>query len=96
MELVDPVLLHIHAYEVSLSRGDPTTLPPSSISNQLASQQDRGMTSQLRHRGDPNSLSNLLCYQERLLHRPRLPRPLRLSYQGGPKVTSLTLASRIG
>ena len=25
MELVDPVLLHVYAYEVILSRGDPTT-----------------------------------------------------------------------
>ena len=66
MELVDPVLLHIHAYEVSLSRGDPTTLPPSSIFDQLASQQDHGTTSQLCHRGDPSGLSKRPRYQERL------------------------------
>ena len=30
MELADPVLLHIHAHEVILIRGDPTKLPPSS------------------------------------------------------------------
>ena len=47
MELADPVLLHIHAHEVILIRGDPTRLPPSS------SYYEVNLT-----RGDPTGLSH--------------------------------------
>ena len=81
MELVDPVLLHIHAYEVSLTRGDPTTLLYSSLSKQLALREHRGTTSSFNRQASPTQASFMQAFFIQAS-------PNRLCYQGGPMVTS--------